>query len=144
MAKRAVEAVRSGELEIIPRHFDRTWFGWLDNIQDWCVSRQLWWGHRIPAYRVIGHTAAAVDSAGGGGSGGGSGGDGGGGSDDGGSGSGSGGGGGDGSEPLWVCARSESEVGLPHPTPKEGASWHWEEPPRHVHSTHPFAPCMQG
>ncbi|EOD05767.1 putative valyl-tRNA synthetase [Emiliania huxleyi CCMP1516] len=50
MARRAVEAVRQGELKIIPAEHERTWYAWLENIRDWCVSRQLWWGHRIPAY----------------------------------------------------------------------------------------------
>ena len=52
MAKRATDAVRQGELKIIPAEHKKTWFAWLDNIRDWCVSRQLWWGHRIPAYYV--------------------------------------------------------------------------------------------
>jgi valyl-tRNA synthetase len=52
MADASVAAVRSGELEIIPKEFDAVWFRWLENIRDWCVSRQLWWGHRIPAYYV--------------------------------------------------------------------------------------------
>mmetsp|Transcript_50255 Transcript_50255/g.108900 ORF Transcript_50255/g.108900 Transcript_50255/m.108900 type:complete len:1012 (-) Transcript_50255:422-3457(-) len=52
MAKRAADAVRHGELKIIPEEHNKTWFRWLDNIRDWCVSRQLWWGHRIPAYYV--------------------------------------------------------------------------------------------
>lgn len=63
MAKRSVEAVRNGELKIIPSFHEGTWYGWLENIRDWCVSRQLWWGHRIPAYfvRLPGETAATVD-----------------------------------------------------------------------------------
>ena len=52
MAKAAADAVRGGELKIEPDIHKPTWFGWLDNIQDWCISRQLWWGHRIPAYFV--------------------------------------------------------------------------------------------
>jgi valyl-tRNA synthetase len=52
MAKQAADAVRSGELKIVPDNHKQTWFQWLDNIQDWCISRQLWWGHRIPAYLV--------------------------------------------------------------------------------------------
>jgi valyl-tRNA synthetase len=50
MAKRATDAVRNGELKIIPAEHEKTWFQWLDNIRDWCVSRQLWWGHQIPAW----------------------------------------------------------------------------------------------
>ncbi len=50
MAKPALEAVKSGELKLIPERMDKTYYNWLDNIRDWCVSRQLWWGHRIPAY----------------------------------------------------------------------------------------------
>ncbi|KAJ8904867.1 hypothetical protein NDN08_001381 [Rhodosorus marinus] len=50
IARRSTEAVRSGELKLVPNIFEGTWFNWLDNIRDWCVSRQLWWGHRIPAY----------------------------------------------------------------------------------------------
>ena len=52
MAKRSVDVVRSKELKIVPEFHERTWFQWLENIQDWCISRQLWWGHRIPAYLV--------------------------------------------------------------------------------------------
>ena len=52
MAKRSVQAVRNKELLIVPEVYERTWFDWLENIQDWCISRQLWWGHRIPAYLV--------------------------------------------------------------------------------------------
>lgn len=52
MAKRSTDAVRNGDLKILPEMHEPTWFRWLDNIKDWCVSRQLWWGHRIPAYFV--------------------------------------------------------------------------------------------
>lgn len=52
MAQKAAEAVRSGELKIVPEHFTKIWYNWMDGIRDWCVSRQLWWGHRIPAYYV--------------------------------------------------------------------------------------------
>jgi valyl-tRNA synthetase len=50
MAKRATDAVRNGDLKIVPAEHENTWFNWLDNIRDWCVSRQLWWGHQIPAW----------------------------------------------------------------------------------------------
>ena len=50
LAARAKEAVRDGRTTFHPKHWENTYFAWLDNIQDWCVSRQLWWGHRIPAY----------------------------------------------------------------------------------------------
>ncbi len=46
----AIEAVRSGEVEIVPKSWEKTFFNWMENIQPWCVSRQLWWGHRIPAW----------------------------------------------------------------------------------------------
>ncbi|GAA6097267.1 valine--tRNA ligase, partial [Tachysurus ichikawai] len=52
MGKQAADVVRSGELKIIPEHHIKTWFNWMDNIRDWCISRQLWWGHRIPAYFI--------------------------------------------------------------------------------------------
>ena len=52
MAAEACEAARSKELEILPNFMEPTWFRWLENIRDWCISRQLWWGHRIPAYYV--------------------------------------------------------------------------------------------
>lgn len=52
MAKRAVDAVRNGELKILPQEHEKTWYYWLENIRDWCVSRQLWWGHQIPAWFV--------------------------------------------------------------------------------------------
>ncbi|KAL4444290.1 hypothetical protein ABPG75_012027 [Micractinium tetrahymenae] len=53
MAADGCAAVRDGRLEIIPKEFETTWFRWMENIRDWCVSRQLWWGHRIPAYYIL-------------------------------------------------------------------------------------------
>ena len=50
LAKRPIEAVRSGDIRVVPKTWEKTWFNWLENIQPWCVSRQLWWGHRIPAW----------------------------------------------------------------------------------------------
>ena len=46
----ALQAVRTGDIRIVPETWAKTWFNWLENIQPWCVSRQLWWGHRIPAW----------------------------------------------------------------------------------------------
>ena len=50
LAKRAADAVREGKTKFVPKRYEKQYFHWLDNIQDWCISRQLWWGHRIPAY----------------------------------------------------------------------------------------------
>lgn len=50
LAGPAIEAVKSGKTRFVPEHFDKTYYHWLENIKDWCISRQLWWGHRIPAF----------------------------------------------------------------------------------------------
>ena len=50
MIKPAVEGVKNGEIKLLPSRMDKTYFNWTDNIRDWCISRQLWWGHRIPAW----------------------------------------------------------------------------------------------
>lgn len=50
LAKPAIDAVKSGEIKFVPENWDKTYYHWMDNIQDWCISRQLWWGHRIPAW----------------------------------------------------------------------------------------------
>ena len=66
LAKPAIEAVKSGEIKFVPENWDKTYFQWMNNIQDWCISRQLWWGHRIPAWYddqgkvFVGRTEAEV------------------------------------------------------------------------------------
>ncbi len=64
LAKPAIEAVRSGKTQFIPERFSKTYFNWMENIRDWCISRQLWWGHRIPAYYcdACGETIVQVDA----------------------------------------------------------------------------------
>jgi valyl-tRNA synthetase len=60
LALPALQAVRKGDIRIVPESWAKTWFNWLENIQPWCVSRQLWWGHRIPAwYAEDGHVFVA-------------------------------------------------------------------------------------
>ena len=61
MAKPAIEAVKNGDLTFVPERFDKTYLHWLENIRDWCISRQLWWGHRIPAYYCDGCGEIVVD-----------------------------------------------------------------------------------
>jgi valyl-tRNA synthetase len=50
LAEPAIKAVRNGDVKFVPKRYEKTYFNWMENIQDWCISRQLWWGHRIPAY----------------------------------------------------------------------------------------------
>ncbi|MBE7065189.1 MAG: valine--tRNA ligase [Ruminococcaceae bacterium] len=63
LAEPAIEAVRSGKIKFIPERFANTYYNWMENIQDWCISRQLWWGHRIPAYycQECGHMEVAAE-----------------------------------------------------------------------------------
>ena len=49
-AQKAINAVRDGRIRIVPDYFTKVYFNWMENIQDWCISRQLWWGHRIPVW----------------------------------------------------------------------------------------------
>lgn len=63
MAKRAVDAVKNKELRIEPVMHEKTWYQWLDNSRDWCISRQLWWGHRIPAYFATAEGESGIDQA---------------------------------------------------------------------------------
>jgi valyl-tRNA synthetase len=62
LAAPALEAVRSGKIRIVPKSWEKTWFAWLENIQPWCVSRQLWWGHQIPAWYDESGTAYVAES----------------------------------------------------------------------------------
>ncbi len=64
LAKPAIKVVKNGKIKIIPDHFTKVYLNWMENIRDWCVSRQLWWGQRIPAYycRDCGETIVAVDA----------------------------------------------------------------------------------
>ena len=62
MAKPAIKAVKNGDLTFVPERFDKIYLHWLENIRDWCISRQLWWGHRIPAYYCDDCGEIVVDS----------------------------------------------------------------------------------
>ncbi len=63
LAGPAIDAVRNGDIRFVPERFDKNYFHWMENTQDWCISRQLWWGHRIPAYYCddCGETVVSVD-----------------------------------------------------------------------------------
>lgn len=64
LAQPAIEAVKTGAIEIVPKSWEKTYFNWMENIQPWCVSRQLWWGHQIPAwYDADGGVYVAMDEA---------------------------------------------------------------------------------
>jgi len=63
LAVKPIEAVRSGEVEIVPKTWEKTFFNWMENIQPWCVSRQLWWGHRIPAWYADDGRVIVAESA---------------------------------------------------------------------------------
>ena len=66
LIKPAVKAVEEGDIQLIPKRMEKTYFNWTDNIRDWCISRQLWWGHRIPAYYCAdcGHMEVAMENPG--------------------------------------------------------------------------------
>jgi valyl-tRNA synthetase len=63
LAKKASDAVRSGRTKIIPETWSKTYFEWMDNIRDWCISRQIWWGHRIPVWKCSDCNAVIVEEA---------------------------------------------------------------------------------
>ncbi len=64
LAKPAIEAVKNDDVKFVPKRYEKTYFNWMENIQDWCISRQLWWGHQIPAYycEECGHINVAKEA----------------------------------------------------------------------------------
>ncbi len=64
LAGPAIDAVKNGDIKFVPERFNKTYFNWMENIRDWCISRQLWWGHRIPAYYCAdcGEVVVATDA----------------------------------------------------------------------------------
>ena len=66
LAKPAIEKVQNGDIKFIPKKYEKTYFNWMNNIQDWCISRQIWWGHRIPAYYCdeCGHITVSKENPG--------------------------------------------------------------------------------
>ena len=66
LAKPAIDVVKSGEIRFVPERFEKNYFHWMENIRDWCISRQLWWGHRIPAYYcdddACGETVVSIET----------------------------------------------------------------------------------
>ncbi len=66
LAKPAIDAVRNGDINFVPKRFENSYFNWMENIRDWCISRRLWWGHRIPAYYCrnveCGHTEISLEN----------------------------------------------------------------------------------
>ena len=64
LAAPVLEATRKGDIRIVPETWKKTWFNWLENIQPWCVSRQIWWGHRIPAWHADDGTVFVAETRG--------------------------------------------------------------------------------
>ncbi|MBQ7190680.1 MAG: valine--tRNA ligase [Kiritimatiellae bacterium] len=62
LAEPAIAAVRTGEIQFVPKRWENVYFNWMENIQDWCISRQLWWGHRIPAYYLKAEIEAKAEN----------------------------------------------------------------------------------